>query len=124
MNKVCGKMSKAIKLTISLRWFVLKDYIKPFCNIKFCVSFFLAWMITNGWSYIALALGTYFKINWLIAIAGSYQAFLWLPCTPEKLITIPIAIWIHKKLFKKDFNNLHNLTKMYEREKKKTVLKK
>lgn len=124
MNKTIGKVSKAILLTINLKWFVIKDYVKPFCNIKFCISFFLAWMITNGWSYIALALGTYFKIKWLITIAGSYQAFLWMPWTPEKLITIPIAIGIHKKLFKKDFNNLHNLIKMYEREKKKTMLKK
>lgn len=124
MSKTIGKVSKAILLTINLKWFVIKDYVKPFCNIKFCISFFLAWMITNGWSYIALALGTYFKIKWLITIAGSYQAFLWMPWTPEKLITIPIAIGIHKILFKKDFNNLHNLIKMYEREKKKTMLKK
>ncbi len=111
-------------LTIRLRWFVVKDYVKPFCNIKFCVSFFLAWMITNGWSYVFMIVGGFLKIGWMLKIGAAYYAFLWLPCTPEKLITIPLAIGIHKKLFKKDFNNLHNLTKMYEREKKKTMLRK
>ena len=117
-------MNKAIRLTIRLYWYCYKDYITPFFNIKFLVSFFTAWMITNGWAYVALALGTRFKINWLSTISGSYQAFLWMPWTPEKLITIPIAIWIHKILFKKDFNNINKLVKLYEKEKRKVMLKK
>lgn len=71
-----------------------------------------------------MIVGGFLKIGWMLKIGAAYYAFLWLPCTPEKLITIPLAIGIHKKLFKKDFKNLHNLTKMYEREKKKTMLRK
>lgn len=33
-------------------------------------------------------------------MAISYQAFLWLPCTPEKLVTIPLAMWFNSLLFK------------------------
>lgn len=101
---------------------ILKSILKPYLNIRFIISFFVAWMITNGWSYIALFLGTYFKIGWLTTIAGGYQAFLWMPWAPEKLITIPIAIWIHKFLFPKDFksiNQFNNMLKKIEIKKKK-----
>jgi hypothetical protein len=65
------------------------------------LSFIIAWMITNGWAYLFIVFGTIFKIKWMLAIGTSYTAILWLPCTPEKLITIPLAIFIKKILFKK-----------------------
>ena len=69
-------------------------------SLKMALCFFLAWMITNGWSYIFLAVGYLKDIPWMLKIALGYQAFLWLPVTPEKLITIPIAVWINLKVFK------------------------
>lgn len=39
--------------------------------------------------------------NWFTTAATAWLAFLWLPTTPEKLITIPMAIIIHTKLFGK-----------------------
>lgn len=33
-------------------------------------------------------------------VGAGWQAFLWLPCTPEKLVTIPMAMWFNFKLFK------------------------
>lgn len=80
----------------------MKNYLKPFLNLKFLISFGLAWLITNGWSYICLGVGTLFKIKWLMVVASSYIAFLYLPFTFEKLITIPLAIFIQTKLFKND----------------------
>lgn len=80
----------------------MKNYLKPFLSIKFLICFFLAWMITNGWSYIFLALGYLKDIDWMLKVALGYQAFLWLPVTPEKLITIPIAMWFNFRLFKDD----------------------
>lgn len=80
----------------------MKNYLKPFLSIKFLICFFLAWMITNGWSYIFLAIGYLKDIDWMLKVALAYQAFLWLPITPEKLITIPIAMWFNFRLFKDD----------------------
>lgn len=70
-------------------------YLKDF---RLFLAFIIAWMITNGWSYIMLGLGFIFKIKWMQILATSYLAILWLPCTPEKLITIPLSIWIYKRL--------------------------
>ena len=84
----------------------MKNYLKPFLSIKFLVCFFLAWMITNGWSYIFLAIGYLKDIDWMLNVALAYQAFLWLPVTPEKLITIPIAMWFNFRLFKDDKTTL------------------
>lgn len=65
------------------------------------ISFLLAWFITNGWSYILLGLGIWLDITWAKAVSGAYLTFLWLPFTPEKLITIPLALFIQKVLFRK-----------------------
>lgn len=77
----------------------LKSKIKPFLTPKMFISFGIAWVITNGWSYVAILIGWLFGINLLMTIGIGYQAFLWLPFTIEKPITFAIAIFIHKTLF-------------------------
>ena len=69
-------------------------------SLKFLICFFSAWMITNGWSYIFVVLGPTLKIDWMTKVGVSYQTFLWLPCTPEKLVTIPLAAFFNFLLFK------------------------
>lgn len=72
-------------------------------------------MITNGWAYVLLGLGTAFSISWMIAVAGAYLSFLWLPITPEKVITIPIAIGLLRLLFPNDEKTLGILNKAKEK---------
>ena len=84
----------------------IKIYIKPFLNFKFLVSFGLAWIITNGWSYACLGIAIWLKIGWLKAVASGYIAFLYLPFTFEKLVTIPLAIFFQTRLFPRD-SKLH-----------------
>lgn len=100
-------------------WQKLKKILKFFLNWRFVVSFGIAWMITNGWAYICLGLGIWFDINWLAGVAGSYVAFLYLPFTPEKLITIPLAILICKIIFPKQKRIREELTQLYNEEKNK-----
>jgi hypothetical protein len=70
-------------------------------------------MITNGWSYILLILGTWLKIGWMVGVSGAYLTFLWLPISPEKIITITIAMWLMKVLFPNDTKTLGVLREMY-----------
>ena len=49
-----------------------------------------------------MALGFLFDWNWAKTIGGAYLAFLWLPITPEKLVTIPLAIGLQALFFPKD----------------------
>lgn len=77
-------------------------YLKPFTNWKFLVSFGLAWCITNGWSYAFLVLGPILKIPWMTTVGAAYTAFLYMPFTVEKLVTIPIAMFFQKILFPHD----------------------
>lgn len=36
----------------------------------------------------------------MLDVGAGWQAFLWLPFTPEKLVTIPLAMWFNAKLVK------------------------
>ncbi len=78
-------------------------------------------MITNGWAYVMTGLGALFKIPWMIAVGGAYLAALWVPFTPEKILTVFISIWLLKILFPKDQKTLAVLIEM--KEKVKSVIK-
>ena len=82
-------------------------------RLLFCIA--LAWLITNGWSYVCLAIGTIFRWNLMVAIASAYMAFLWFPGTPEKIITFIIAIFLLRKLFPKDEHTLRLLIEWREK---------
>ena len=88
-----------------------KNYLRPFLSYKFLICFFLAWLITNGWSYAFIIVGLSCDIEWMSAVGLGYQAFLWLPFTPEKLVTIPMAMWFNARIFK-DEKNKELLTNM------------
>lgn len=91
-------------------------------HLLLCVA--IAWLITNGWSYIMLALGTFFQIEWMMAVAGAYVAFLWLPLSPEKLVTFAIAIVLLRRLFPDDQKTLAVLKELHAKAKKAFRLKK
>ena len=92
----------------------LKKFILFILNPRLLFCFGIAWMITNGWSYIAFAVGSLYDIEWLAAIATAYLAFLWVPMTPEKIVTVIIAIWLLRLLFPKDEKTLKILKNMHE----------
>ena len=96
----------------------IKDIIKKavffIVNPRFLLCFGIAWLITNGWSYVALGFGTYYGIAWLAAVATAYLTFLWFPFTPEKILTVIIAIGLLRLLFPKDEKTLGILIALLE----------
>lgn len=98
-----------------------KTWLKRILNWRFLVCFLIAWMITNGWSYISLAISSIFDISWLKVIATAYISLLWLPFTPEKILTFIIALFIMKKIFPQDQQSIQELENMINKEKKKKV---
>ena len=98
-------MGKKIKeVAKKIAWFIL--------NPKLLLCLGIAWIITNGWSYMFLALGTALDIRWMTAIGGGYVAFLWFPFSPEKLLTVAIAIALLRLLFPNDQKTLQVLKSM------------
>lgn len=89
------RKKKKIKLTI---WRILQFLANP----RFLLCFGLAWLITNGWCYILFGIGTCFEIGWMTAVAGAYLAFLWLPISPEKIVTVALAMGLLRLLFPND----------------------
>ena len=71
-------------------------------NPRFLLCFGIAWMITNGWSYVMFGVGMFLDIGWMQAVAGAYMAALWLPFTPEKIITFALALALRRWIFPKD----------------------
>ncbi len=101
----------------------IKNFVKKalsfLLNPHFILCFIIGWLLTNGWAYIAMGIGTYLKIGWLIAVAGAYMSFLWFPFTPEKIVTLIIAIEFLKILFPNDKRTLAVLIELKERLKQK-----
>ncbi len=96
----------------------LKKAIQFLLNPRLLLCVGLAWMITNGWSYVMLAVGTWLDISWMIAVAGGYLTILWLPVSPEKIITFAIAIALLRALFPKDEKTLAVLREGHQKAKK------
>lgn len=100
---------------------MMKQKIKGFCktavqfilNPRLLLCFGIGWMITNGWSYVLLGLGTWLENEWMMGVASAYLAFLWLPVSPEKIITVAIAIGLLRRLFPNDKKTLGILKKTY-----------
>ena len=94
-----GLLSKAITI------------IKPFLSWRILVCYLPFWFIFTGWTYVALAIGN----AWWKTASGVWLAWMWMPWCPEKLITIPLTIWLHKKLFPK--HSTSDLDDMLNKEK-------
>ena len=100
---------------------MMKQKIKGFCktavqfilNPRLLLCFGIGWMITNGWSYVLLGLGTWLENEWMMGVASAYLAFLWLPVSPEKIITVAIAIGLLRRLFPNDKKTLGIPKKTY-----------
>ena len=114
-KELCTKLLKRVFIKLLI---FLKSFAVLILNPRFILCFGIAWIITNGWSYAAAAIGAYFEITWLTAISGSYIAFLWLPVTPEKLITLTISLLLLRKLFPNDTKTLGQLRALYSKAKK------
>lgn len=94
-------------------WSVLKKWASFLLNPRLLLCFGIAWLVTNGWAYLLLLLGTWLDIPWMLVTGTAYLSFLWFPFTPEKLITLVLSIFILKLLFPKDTRTLLVLEKEY-----------
>lgn len=93
----------------------LKKALQFIANPRLLLCFLIGWMITNGWSYILFGVGTYLEIDWMMAVSGAYLTLLWLPFTPEKIITCAIAIALLRWLFPGDQKTLAVLHAWHEK---------
>lgn len=93
----------------------LKKFLSFILNPRLIVCLALAWLITNGWSYILFVIGTYSEIPWMIGVSSAYLAFLWLPVSPEKLFTVALAIVFLRFLFPNDTKTLAVLRDMHKK---------
>lgn len=93
---------------------LLKTLKNFFVNPHLVICFAIAWIITNGWAYASLVLGTRFGIKWLTVVAGAYIAVLYSPLCAEGILTFIIAIGLMKLLFPKDEKTLR-LIRVYFR---------
>lgn len=75
--------------------YLFKKYIKPFLTWRILIIYIPIWFIVSGWSMVGIVIGK----GWFRAVSISWQTFLWMPWCPEKLVTIPLTIWLHTKIF-------------------------
>ncbi len=101
----------------------VKKIIQFIANPRLLLCLGIAWLITNGWSYILLGVGTVLQIEWMIAVASGYLAFLWLPVSPEKIVTVALAMVLLRFLFPCDTGTLGVLKELYVKLKIKKTIK-
>lgn len=92
---------------------VIKNVIEFLLNPKLLLCMGAAWFITNGWSYVLFAVGTLLEIPWLVTVSGAYLTFLWLPVSPEKLVTLALAMLFLKIFFPNDKKTLGRLKELH-----------
>ena len=105
LSRVC-KFKYKVRIFLKKCYKLIKKCVSFLLNPRFLICFLAGWIITNGWCYIFVALGAYFGINWMLAVGTAYMSFLWTPFTPEKILTLIIAIFLLKLLFPKDEKTL------------------
>ena len=91
----------------------LKRLLEAILNPSFLLCFGLAWLITNGWCYLFLLFGTWFSWKWMTIVGGAYASLLWLPFTPEKILTLGLSILFLRWLFPHDQKTLQALHDEY-----------
>lgn len=89
----------------------LKKWLLFFLNPRLLLCLLLGWMLTNGWSYLFAAFGS----GWVRAVGLAWLAFLWFPFTPEKIVTVALAILFLRLLFPHDEKTLAVLREEYAR---------
>jgi len=94
---------------------ILRETVSFILNPRLLLCFGLGWIITNGWSYAMFVIGSWLKIEWMIAVSGAYLAFLWLPISPEKIVTVAIAMFLLRRLFPNDKKTLGVLRELRDK---------
>ena len=94
--------------------YIIWLYIKPFLTWRIIVCYLPFWFLATGWAWVFSVIGK----GWFRGVAIGWLTFLWMPWCPEKLITIPLAIWLHTKIFP-NHSTPHILNKHLEEEKSK-----
>lgn len=92
---------------------MIKTAVTLLLNPRFVLCYGLAWVITNGWAYICTGIGMLADIEWLTGISAGYLTLIWMPSTPEKIITAAIAIFLLKRLFPNDQKALAVLKRLH-----------
>lgn len=108
----CLVLTKRYKWVTELLIFLWKK-IKPFLTWRILIIYIPIWFVISGWSMVGIAIGH----SWFRTVSISWQAFLWMPFCPEKLVTIPLTIYLHKKIFPN--HSTSNLENVLENEKSK-----
>ena len=78
-------------------WTKIKTYISPFLNWRILIIYLPIWFLMSGWTYLFIYLGTRHHVGWMLAAGTFWATVLWLPFTPEKLITVPLTLLIYVK---------------------------
>lgn len=86
-----------MKEKIKSLWYKTKIMIRPFLSWKVLLIYLPIYFLCTGWTYICLALPNISPE--LKAAAAAWCAFLWLPFSEEKLVTIPLTLFLYKKIF-------------------------
>ena len=86
------------------------DWVRPYLTLKMFPMLLIAWLITNGWSYIFVSVGPVIDQPWMTWLGGLWITMLWLPITIEKPITLGIALLLYRLVYRERFSKKEKAT--------------
>ena len=89
-----------------MKKFLIKtwDWAKPYFTWRMAPCLALAWVITNGWAYVFIAVGPMIGATWMTVVGSTWAAILWMPWTLEKpLVTIPLSLLFYRLFYREKF---------------------
>ena len=79
------------------------EWARPYLTWRMTPFLLVAWLITNGWAYAFVIIGSRLGVGWMTWLGGAWVSILWLPMTPEKLVTIPLAGLLYRLFYRRRF---------------------
>lgn len=80
------------------------EWAKPYFTWRMAPCLTLAWIITNGWAYVFIAVGPMIGATWMTVAGSTWAAILWMPWTLEKpLVTIPLSLLFYRLFYREKF---------------------
>lgn len=83
-----------------------REWLRALTNPRLLFCLAVGWFLTNGWAYCFMGVGVYLGIDWMRNAASVYLGLLWFPGTPEKLLTVGIAVGLLQIWFPEDERTL------------------
>jgi len=79
------------------------EWARPYLTWRMAPFLLAAWLLTNGWAYAFVIIGSRLGATWMVVAGSVWISFLWFPFTLEKVATVFIAGLLYRLFYRRRF---------------------